>query len=69
MATSSRTRRAPKDELIPLPEVLAELGITRPTWYRWRDRGFTPEARRTPSGRICVLRSALDAFKEELEVA
>ncbi|WP_432188664.1 helix-turn-helix transcriptional regulator [Streptomyces sp. Tue6028] len=69
MSPSPRKRRTPKDELIPLPEVLVELGISRPTWYRWRDRGYTPEARRTPSGRICVRRSVLDAFKEELEAA
>ncbi|MYQ64993.1 helix-turn-helix domain-containing protein [Streptomyces sp. SID4950] len=54
---------------MPLPEVLEELGISRPTWYRWRDRGRTPEARRTPSGRICVRRSVLDAFKDKLEAA
>ncbi|MFF4034855.1 helix-turn-helix transcriptional regulator [Streptomyces sviceus] len=69
MPTPTRRRRTPKDELIPLPEVLEELGISRPTWYRWRDRGLTPEARRTPSGRICVRRSVLDAFKDELEAA
>nr|WP_246620795.1 helix-turn-helix domain-containing protein [Streptomyces corallincola] len=69
MSTPSLRRRTPKDELIPLPEVLYELGISRPTWYRWRNRGFGPEARRTPSGRICVRRSALDAFKDELEAA
>ncbi|MDT0434077.1 MULTISPECIES: helix-turn-helix transcriptional regulator [Streptomyces] len=69
MTTPTRCRRTPKDELIPLPEVLEELGISRPTWYRWRDRGRTPEARRTPSGRICVRRSVLDAFKDKLEAA
>ncbi|PAZ17529.1 excisionase [Streptomyces sp. SA15] len=69
MSTPTRRRRAPKDELVPLPDVLEEIGITRATWYRWRDRGFTPDARRTPSGRICVRRSVLDAFKEELDAA
>ena len=69
MTTASRRRRSPKDELLPLSDVLEEIGITRATWYRWRDRGYGPEARRTPSGRICVRRSALDAFKEELDAA
>ncbi|NEC52650.1 helix-turn-helix domain-containing protein [Actinospica acidiphila] len=69
MTTPTRRRRTPKDELLPLSDVLKELGISRPTWYRWRDRGYGPEARRTPSGRICVRRSALDAFKDELESA
>ncbi|MGX9921380.1 helix-turn-helix transcriptional regulator [Streptomyces sp. NPDC002248] len=69
MSTASRRPRRPKDELIPLSEALDEIGISRPTWYRWRNRGFGPEALRTPSGRICVRRSALDAFKDELEAA
>lgn len=67
MSTSTRRRRAPKDELIPLSDALVEIGISRATWYRWRDRGYGPEARRTPSGRICVRRTVLDAFKDELE--
>jgi predicted DNA-binding transcriptional regulator AlpA len=69
MSTPTRRRRTPKDELVPLSDVLTELGISRPTWYRWRNRGFGPEAKRTQTGRICVRRSALDAFKEELEDA
>ncbi|MFD0435589.1 helix-turn-helix transcriptional regulator [Streptomyces chartreusis] len=69
MSTSTRRRRAPKDELIPLSDALVEIGISRATWYRWRDRGYGPEARRTPSGRICVRRTVLDAFKNELEAA
>ncbi|MFD5590414.1 helix-turn-helix transcriptional regulator [Streptomyces griseorubiginosus] len=69
MSTPPRRRRAPKDELIPLSDALEEIGISRATWYRWRDRGHGPEARRTPSGRICIRRSVLDAFKDELEAA
>ncbi|MEU9151621.1 helix-turn-helix domain-containing protein [Streptomyces sp. NPDC048417] len=69
MSTATRRRRAPKDELLPLSEALDEIGISRATWYRWRDRGYGPEARRTPSGRICVRRSVLDAFKDELDAA
>ncbi|MGW4168962.1 helix-turn-helix transcriptional regulator [Streptomyces chartreusis] len=69
MSTSTRRRRDPKDELIPLSDALVEIGISRATWYRWRDRGYGPEARRTPSGRICVRRTVLDAFKDELEAA
>ncbi|MFD9493637.1 helix-turn-helix transcriptional regulator [Streptomyces sp. NPDC060005] len=69
MSTPTRRHRAPKDELLPLSDALEEIGISRATWYRWRNQGFGPEARRTPSGRICVRRSALDAFKDELEAA
>ncbi|MFJ3495966.1 helix-turn-helix transcriptional regulator [Streptomyces sp. NPDC086091] len=69
MTTASRRRRAPKDELIPLSDALVEIGISRATWYRWRNHGYAPEAKRTPSGRVCVRRSVLDAFKEELDAA
>ncbi|MFJ1973085.1 helix-turn-helix transcriptional regulator [Streptomyces sp. NPDC087903] len=69
MATTARRRRAPKDELVPLSDALTEIGISRATWYRWRNCGYAPEAKRTPSGRICVRRSVLDAFKDELEAA
>ncbi|MFF4952545.1 helix-turn-helix transcriptional regulator [Streptomyces chattanoogensis] len=69
MSTPVRKRREPSDELVPLTVALEEIGISRPTWYRWRNRGYGPEARRTPTGRICVRRSVLDAFKDELEAA
>ncbi|MET9074207.1 helix-turn-helix domain-containing protein [Streptomyces sp. NPDC004232] len=69
MSTPNRKRRTPQDELVPLSEALEELRISRATWYRWRNHGYAPEARRTPSGRICVRRSVLDAFKDELEAA
>ncbi|GAT84496.1 excisionase [Streptomyces sp. F-3] len=69
MATPSRRRRTPKDPLVPLSDALEEIGISRATWYRWRNRGYGPEARRTPTGRICVRRSDLDAFIDELEAA
>ncbi|MFI2301012.1 helix-turn-helix transcriptional regulator [Actinacidiphila glaucinigra] len=67
--TSPTRRRRPADELLPLTVVLEEIGITRATWYRWRNRGYGPEVRRLPNGHLRVRRSALDAFLEELEVA
>ncbi|MFF4275870.1 helix-turn-helix transcriptional regulator [Streptomyces sp. NPDC001536] len=69
MAASSRRPTSPKDELLPLSDALTELGITRATWYRWRNRGYGPEAKRTPTGRICVRRSALNAFLDEMDAA
>ncbi|MFG3346935.1 helix-turn-helix transcriptional regulator [Streptomyces sp. NPDC048018] len=62
-------RRPPTDELLPLTDVLAEIGITRATWYRWRNRGYGPEVKRLPNGHLRVRRSALDAFLNELETA
>ncbi|MER5921000.1 helix-turn-helix transcriptional regulator [Streptomyces mirabilis] len=69
MATTARRRRSPIDEWLPLTDVLEEIGITRATWYRWRNRGLGPEAKLTPTGRVRVRRSALDAFLEELDAA
>ncbi|MGB8946990.1 MAG: helix-turn-helix domain-containing protein [Streptomyces sp.] len=69
MATATRRRRAPLDEWVPLPEALEEIGISRATWYRWRDRGYGPPARHTPSGRVRMRRSVLDAFLDELDTA
>ncbi|MER5298959.1 helix-turn-helix domain-containing protein [Streptomyces lasiicapitis] len=69
MATPARRRRSPDDELLPLSDALIVLGITRATWYRWRDRGYGPEAKRTQTGRICVRRSVLDAFLDEMDAA
>jgi predicted DNA-binding transcriptional regulator AlpA len=69
MTASHRTHRVPKDELLPLSEVLDELGITRASWYRWRNRGVGPRVTRLPNGRLRVRRSELDAFLREMEEA
>ncbi|MFF4231535.1 helix-turn-helix transcriptional regulator [Streptomyces sp. NPDC001820] len=69
MTTATRRHRSPKDEWLPLTEVLDEIGITRATWYRWRNRGYGPEARRLPNGRLRVRRSVLATFLNDLEAA
>lgn len=69
MTTSTRRRRSPADEWLSLTEVLDEIGITRATYYRWRNRGYGPEVRRLPNGHLRVRRSVLDAFLDDLEVA
>ncbi|WP_455361637.1 helix-turn-helix transcriptional regulator [Streptomyces sp. SYSU K21746] len=69
MTTATRRRRPSADEWLPLTAVLDEIGITRATWYRWRNRGYGPEVRRLPNGHLRVRRSVLDAFLEALEVA
>ncbi|WP_078626547.1 helix-turn-helix transcriptional regulator [Streptomyces sp. NRRL S-241] len=68
MATSRRPRK-PVDEWLALTEVLEELGITRATWYRWRNRGYGPATHRLPNGHLRVRRSALDEFNNGLEAA
>lgn len=68
MARTAR-RRQPTDELLPLTDVLGEIGITRATWYRWRNRGYGPQVVRLPNGHLRVRRSVLDNFLNELEAA
>lgn len=67
--TSQNRRRRAADELLPLSAVLKELGITRASWYRWRERGQCPRTHRLPNGHLRIRRSDLDAFKAEMEVA
>ncbi|WP_267242845.1 helix-turn-helix transcriptional regulator [Streptomyces sp. PR69] len=67
MTSTVRRRRPPTDEWLPLTEVLEEIGITRATWYRWRNRGYGPEVKRLPNGHLRIRRSSLDAFLNELE--
>lgn len=59
-ATTSATRAA--EELLSVNDVIAELGIARATFYRWRATRKGPEALRLPNGSIRVRRSALEAF-------
>lgn len=49
--------------------VLDELGITRASWYRWRNRGVGPKAHRLPNGHLRVRRSELESFLREMEEA
>lgn len=46
------------DELMTVPDVLAELGgISRRTFYRWRELGLAPRAFKLPNGELRVWRS------------
>lgn len=58
----SRRPSMTADELLSVNDVIAELGIARATFYRWRAVRKGPEALRLPNGTIRVRRSALDRF-------
>lgn len=66
---SCRRRHTPADPWLDLSDALVEIGITRAIWYRWRNRGYGPEAKRTQTGRIRVRRSVLDAFLDGMDAA
>jgi predicted DNA-binding transcriptional regulator AlpA len=59
-----------RDELMPLRQVLDELGgVSRRTFYRWRELGRAPVCVKLPNGDLYVWRSDLTAWLESLREA
>jgi predicted DNA-binding transcriptional regulator AlpA len=54
--------RATSREQITIPELCAELKISRSTFYDWRAKGRAPQCLRLPNGDIRILRTDLDAW-------
>jgi predicted DNA-binding transcriptional regulator AlpA len=53
-------------EMLTVQDVLAELGgISRRTFYRWRELGLAPACIRLPNGELRVRRSVLNAWLDE----
>ncbi|AUY51258.1 helix-turn-helix domain-containing protein [Streptomyces sp. CB01881] len=59
----------PKRELLKLPVVLAELGMSRAAFYRMRARGKGPRLIKLPNGQVRIDRADLDAWLDSCEVA
>jgi predicted DNA-binding transcriptional regulator AlpA len=54
---------ARRDELLSVSEVLAELGgVSRRTFFRWRELGHAPPCIKLPNGELRVWRSDLLAW-------
>ncbi|MDQ0789215.1 AlpA family transcriptional regulator [Streptomyces sp. B3I8] len=63
MARDARTRSA---ELLTVRQVLDELGgISRRTFYRWRELRRAPACIRLPNGELRVRRDVLNDWLEE----
>jgi predicted DNA-binding transcriptional regulator AlpA len=59
-----------RDELMDVQQILAELGgISRRTFYRWREIGRAPTGIKLPNGEIRIWRSELDAWLDTLREA
>ncbi|MFF7717105.1 helix-turn-helix domain-containing protein [Streptomyces sp. NPDC007988] len=59
-----------RDELMTVPQVLTELGgVSRRTFYRWRELGLGPTAFKLPNGELRVWRSDFSAWLRQLEEA
>ena len=64
---ANRTARQEADELLTIEEVIAELRVSRSTFYRWRRQGTGPPAVRLPSGAVRIRRSALRQWLRGLD--
>ncbi|HZM83024.1 MAG TPA: helix-turn-helix domain-containing protein [Candidatus Limnocylindrales bacterium] len=65
----NRPREAKSGGLLKLAEVLAEIGVTRSTFYDWRAKRKAPRCHRLPNGELRVKRTELDRWLENLEEA
>lgn len=54
-------------EMLKLPQVLKEIGVSRAAFYRMRARGQAPRIRKIPNGQVRVSRADLDAWWERCE--
>ena len=55
--------------MLKVPEVLAELGISKSTFYDWRAKGRAPKCLKLPNGDLRVRRSELVRFLDSCEKA
>ncbi|MZE53146.1 helix-turn-helix domain-containing protein [Streptomyces sp. SID5770] len=58
-----------RQPMLKLPEVLAELDMSRAAFYRMRARGHGPRLLKLPNGQLRVRRSDLDAWLSQCEEA
>lgn len=56
-----------EDPKLTLPEVLAEIRMSRAAFYRMRARGKAPKLMKLPNGQLRVRRSELDAWFSRCE--
>ena len=68
MAQALRVREGrPRDELMTVAEMCAELGgVSRRTFYRWRELGFGRECLKIPNGELRAWRSEFLAWLDSL---
>ncbi|MEU7566361.1 helix-turn-helix transcriptional regulator [Streptomyces fradiae] len=59
----------PRPQMLKLPEVLEEIGMSRAAFYRMRARGQGPRLIKLPNGQLRVRRSDLDAWLSQCEEA
>ncbi len=68
MTRASKETPVARPQMLKLPEVLDEIGMSRAAFYRMRARGQAPRLRKLPNGQVRVSRSDLDAWWESCTV-
>jgi predicted DNA-binding transcriptional regulator AlpA len=64
---SPKPRRLREDELLTVAEMCAELGgVSRRTFYRWRQIGVGPQCLKIPNGELRAWRSEFAAWLDSL---
>ncbi|MEV0576041.1 helix-turn-helix domain-containing protein [Streptomyces sp. NPDC050392] len=56
-------------KMLTLPDVCAELHVSRSTFYDWRQKGRAPRCIKLPNGDLRVRRSDLDNWLDDHEDA
>ncbi|MFF3255157.1 helix-turn-helix transcriptional regulator [Actinacidiphila glaucinigra] len=56
-----------RDEMLTIPQVIAEIGVPKATFYRWRQLRKGPRAIKLPNGAVRIRRSELERWLSELE--
>jgi predicted DNA-binding transcriptional regulator AlpA len=56
-----------RDELLSLAEVLAELGVPKSTFFRWKAIGKAPRTIKYPNGSLHIRRADLEAWLTDHE--
>lgn len=65
--TAVKTRRR---EYLSIPDLCAELDVSRDTFYKWRARGTAPRCTKLPNGALRILRDDLENWlNDRKEVA
>jgi len=64
------TRQEPDDKLLTVAQMCAELGgVSRRTFYRWREVGVGPQCLKIPNGELRAWRSDFRAWLDSLRGA
>jgi predicted DNA-binding transcriptional regulator AlpA len=56
-----------QNPLLTISEVIAEIGVPRVTFYRWRQLRKGPRSIKLPNGDVRIRRSELDRWLASLE--